>query len=306
MTGQEIRAMRNKAGISQLNVARLVKVPLAVISGIEHGAITGPSRDAVVELLTAPDLADRITKLRENTQKAAYSRAVVNSRRPRRLRSRAGKPQELDPTVREVMAMRKAAGLSMLQFGAMIGMTAPDITHVEAGEYVMGVPFERYVAAKNKWTTESLCKEVGADPKMGELGLHSATRKALSAAGITTLDRLLRMTEADLKKVPGIGMRSFFAIVDALGKKGLYLSKSPEVPTLFSVPPQGEVKPKEESKEEPRAAVKTAKIDGVFVRDGEPTAPHLKTDGCTLHLFTLVPGGVFLSYVGEAETRRRS
>jgi hypothetical protein len=80
-------------------------------------------------------------------------------------------------------------------------------------------------------------------------------------------------------------------VVPALTKVGMHLKLPP--PPKNSVPP---VAPPAPPKPCP-PSIKLTTTHGVRLNDGDNVAPHLVIDGKTMHVFTLVPGGVYLSYV---------
>jgi hypothetical protein len=72
-----------------------------------------------------------------------------------------------------------------------------------------------------------MAQQKGDEPKSGyPAGLAQPALRALSAAGYTRLEQLTRVTEADLRKLHGMGPKALGLLRSALHARGLSFADS--------------------------------------------------------------------------------
>lgn len=168
-----------------------------------------------------------------------------------------------------------------------------------------------------------------------DCGIGSFIAHNLKQANINTLGQLLNNTPKELIGKRGIGVRATKNIQRALAEQNLALKgmKVGQIPFERNKSAHQREEAREEKREDRYAGIgetlerKTPPITpppapapaactkshidlfvdnaaSVRLNNGENIAPHLRLDGKTMHVFTQVPGGVFVSYV-EARVENR-
>jgi transcriptional regulator with XRE-family HTH domain len=255
--GRKARELREKAGLSQAELAEVTGVPQPAISGIERGAAAQATAEAFVDLIaeTPPE------KLREMV-KAATTKKVEKV---------AKLPEQKTALAREIIGFRKRTGMSNALIGDVLnGISAGYVSQLISGYLPSKERVAQYRAAMAKYEGCKVPVEQAVSDKP-----HAAPPKPAPKPEPKLItpeiieERVVQPDPEVARKHYGIG--------------------APPVAT--SVPPST-------AKIPPMTAVEAR---GTFLPNGTNLAPYLTIDGNTMHVFTLVPGGVFLSKLTAKE-----
>lgn len=135
------------------------------------------------------------------------------------------------------------------------------------------------------------------------------TANILFNAGCKTLGDITKRTYMDFRRTKRCGTKTIKEIEETLAEEGYSLAKgtpgfvmgqfkgpipppAAKPPTPTPPPPAPPAPP---APKVPR--IKLVTTGGIRINNGDNVAPHLKIDGKTMHVFTLVPGGVYISHV---------
>ena len=275
--GKRARELRQKAGLSQTDLSDVTGVPQAVISRIERGdKVSQATAEAFVDLIaeTSPD------KLREMV-KAATAKKVEKV---------AKLPEQRTALAREIMGFRKRTSMTNALVGDVLGISSGYVSQIISGYLPSKEKVADFRAAMAKYEGKKVPveKQVSDKPHTTQPPKPSASglREMLEATAKPPVAKQVAPSKAAPKLITP----------DMIEER--VVQPDPEVTKKFHGSPPATSVPAAQAKIPAMTAVEAR---GTFLPNGTNLAPHLTIDGNTMHVFTLVPGGVFLSKLTAKE-----
>lgn len=286
MTKQEVgrnaREIREKAGLTQNEMAEAVGLTQGAVSRIERGEkVSQETAEAFVSLIaeTTPE------KLREMARAA---RKVENEKTdPTTPEPPRPTPPILSAIGRELKAFRNRHRMLNEDVGDVLGISKSYVSQIIRGYLPNSQRVAEFRAAMAKYEgkrpapVRPVSDKPNAPPPVrpsasGLREILDGTAKAPEAPKPSSKEPTILTPDMVEERVVQPGSK-------VTGIDGRTLPMPPKtVPTIAPT-------------------MQAVEAQGTFLPNGTNLAPHLTLDGKTMHVFTVVPGGVFLSKLTAKE-----
>lgn len=332
---QEAKDLRASIGVSQSSIAGKMGIAQPEVSQIELGRRNLAMTWAYVELLRSTPKEELLKKVATPKPPPEPTPEPVKAAPP---------PFKKSAITQEVSAFLRRHSMSFKEFAELSGISDKTVAGMARGFSVHGAEIvQKARAAMKRYEGENTptSEQFKPTPKPVEKPvvktevsiktLHHTTEELLKKAKILTPQALTEVTEADLLKIRRFGRKRLKEVREFLAQFDLKIGQN--VPRPFAHPPPSRIPnptpavthlqplpplPAEPAVNHvatspdqrrplgtpPEPKIKLVVEQGTRINNGENIAPLLRLDGKTMHVFTLVPGGVFVSYVA-AEVEQR-
>lgn len=264
----QVKSFRLSQNLSQSALANALGMRQPDVSKIETGRVSLAQMEKFVHLLSTIPKSELSAKVRGETIEKKKEKKVEPPK---------------SAIARELGAFLRKHAMTRLEFAEFSRLNYKMIGGVLRGDIVPNALISGDIrSAMRKYTGENTPTTEQFKPRIAE---------AFTAPAPQTPGKIL------VKEVPVV-------LTDKLDPKEMSNTSETMRPVVkpdgvtvrrAEYDPPAELKPKEKKPASP--PIQLVVEDGARINNGENIAPLLRLDGQTMHVFTLVPGGVFVSYV---------
>lgn len=324
----DVRSIREQAGLSQEHLSKLLKVSQSTVSRAERGEkTTEPKVLALVDLVQkmGPDGVRKAYLDKTNPAEVP----ILQPQKKGKIKRGKARVKALTPAiVLEFQAFLKKHDMEIDEAAESlkIPLTVLKLVHDNKGPFSKVVvgnlrsgmfqyrsiensqfrpkppPFDHSVPGNPNIRRDQVTgREIDINGPVDQLMLSTRAAQCLKNARIPSINELLYCKASALLGIRNFGFKCLEEVRAELADFGLTMGLVRPRPTKLDTPAEP-VPPPPPTAATPApkpAGPKLVVRDGKRLNNGDNVAPHLILDGKTMHVFTLIPGGVFLSYVAH-------